>query len=184
MVSFFFSTIGAPVGAVLSSRLFFSYLPPWYIAQHSSLFFLFMLPVSPGAGVGVGAAGVGLLRCAGTGKGVGAGAGGGTGVGVGVVGTGTGTGAGTGAIPGTTGGVTTTSLLPATATLLPSTPMTTLLNISSTFKCRLFVQDELLPVCCPLRTSGNLKGCCGGEWGVARGENSPCGKGMGIAGAV
>ena len=65
---------------------------------------------------------------------------------------------------------------------LNPSPKTTLLNISSTFICRLFVQDGFLPACCLFLScspSGNLNG---GERGVARGENSPWGKGMGTAG--
>ena len=86
------------------------------------------------------------------------GAGAGTMVGAGTgAGTKAGAGTGTGAIPGTPGGVA-TSLLPATATLLPSTPVRSLTQSS-----------ELL---------GNLKG----EPGVVTGENSPIGKGNGAAG--
>ena len=85
-------------------------------------------------GVGVVGAGTGTKVGAGTGAGTGARAG-----------------AGTGAIPGTTGGVA-TSLLPAATTLLPSTPITTLLNISSIFICRLFMQDIFLPVKFPTQS--------------------------------
>ena len=98
---------------------------------------------------------------------------------------GAGTGA-TGAIPGTTEEAAATCwfspfLLSAVTVLLPTTPKTTLLNISSTFFCRLFIQVSFLPVAVAslsTRLLGNLKG----ELGVVTGENKPLGNGIGTAG--
>ena len=102
---------------------------------------------------------------------------------------GAGTGAGTGAIPDTTGvrqtmegSLSLSVLLPALAILLPSTPKTTLLNISSTFICRLFIQDGFLPAGCSFHSCDPLGNLKGGERGVVGGENNPWGNGMGTAG--
>ena len=116
-------------GADLSSLLFFSYLPPWYTGQQSSLL-LFTLPVSSGggtgAGVGAGAAEVGLGYMGGAGTGAGRGLGAVEGVTAGAV--------VVGVTPATLGpasitGGCLTSRLPAHNIRLPSTPKTTLLNI-------------------------------------------------------
>ena len=116
-------------GVDFSSLLFFSYLPPWYIGQQSSLL-LFTLPVSSGggtgAGVGASAAEVGLVYVGGAGTGAGRGLGAVEGVTAGAVVVGI-TPATLG-LTSTTGGCL-TSRLPARNIRLPSTPKTTLLNI-------------------------------------------------------
>ena len=81
-----------------------------------------------------------------------------------------------------------------TVLLVNPSPRTTLLNISSTFICRLFSRICFLPFVAVLPSSPgaatvvaaprtgpkteppNLKVGCGG--GVARGENRPCGRGL------